>query len=130
MKLLISALALAGGIATAPAVDAADAALAAPIHQFIDAFDKGDLKTAAAAYESDGVVIIDEVAPHLWRGSEAFSTWAADLIADGKAHGLSDERVDLGPLTREEVNGARAYVIVPAVFSFRQGASPCGRPPR
>ena len=120
MKLLISTLALAGSLAMAPAVDAGNAALEAPIHQFIDAFDQGDLTTAAAAYDTVGVIIIDEVAPHLWRGPGAFNTWAADLIADGKARGLSDERVDLGQFSREEVDDDRAYVIVPAVFHFKQ----------
>ena len=120
MKHLIPCLTLAASLAAGPAAMAASAALAAPIHQFIDAFDKGDMKTAAAAYEPSGVVIIDEVAPHLWRGPKAFETWVADLAADSRSQGLSDEHVALGPASREEVTRARAYVIVPAVYTFRK----------
>jgi hypothetical protein len=123
MKLLGPSLVLVGGLAMASQVKAEDAQLVAPIHQFIDAFDKGDLKTAAAANDPAGVVIVDEVSPHLWTGPQAFESWAGDLMADGKAHGLSEERVDLSAATRADVDVDRAYVVAPAVFSFRQAGA-------
>jgi hypothetical protein len=99
---------------------AANAQLEAPIHQFIDAFDKGDLKTAAATHLASGVSIIDEVAPFAWNGPKAFTTWAADLGRNDKAAGVSGEAVTLGAVTREVVSGQTAYVIFAATYAFKQ----------
>jgi ketosteroid isomerase-like protein len=119
MKLLVLAtagLALASMSTTA---SAANAQLEAPIHQFIDAFDKGDMKTAAAAF-LPSITIIDEVPPHYWAGSGAFAAWGADLQKDSKAGGLSDESVILGKVTDEIESGATAYVVIEATFAFKQ----------
>lgn len=99
---------------------AADAQLMAPIHQFIDNFNKGDVKAAEAAHASAGVSIIDEVPPHQWQGPGAFKAWAAALDADAKKRGDTDQSVSLGEPTREEVNGDQAYVVVPATFAFKE----------
>lgn len=114
---IVLALALA-----APAVaSAADAQLMAPIQKFMDAFNKGDAAGAAATHSAtEDLAIIDEVAPHLWRGSKAFSAWAADLDADAKQKGITDQMVTISPATREETDGQQAYVVVPAVYSFKQ----------
>jgi len=40
----------------------------------IDSFNKGDPAAAEAANVSTGVIIIDEVAPHLWQGPGAHAT--------------------------------------------------------
>ncbi len=44
----------------------------APVHQFIDGFNKGDVKTAVAAC-ADQTSIIDEFAPYSWDGPGACS---------------------------------------------------------
>jgi ketosteroid isomerase-like protein len=99
-----------------------DPQVTAPITKFIDAFNKGDMAGAAATHASEAdLVIIDEVPPFLWRGAQALKTWAAALEADSKKHGMSDEKVTLSPATRVESNGTDAYVVVPAVFTFKQG---------
>jgi ketosteroid isomerase-like protein len=99
-----------------------DADLMAPIQKFIDSFNKGDVATAAATHAAGAdLVIIDEVAPHLWRGAKAFQAWSADLEADVKKNGMTDPAGTLSAATRAERNGDRAYVVVPAVFSFKQG---------
>lgn len=99
---------------------AADAQLMAPVKQFMDSFNKGDAKTAEAAHASGGVAIIDEVSPHVWQGPAAFKAWAAALEADAKAKGQTEQSVTLGEPTREEVSGDRAYLVVPAVYSFKE----------
>ena len=58
--------------------------------------------------------------PHLWNGPKAFQSWAADLGADAKKNGMTEPAVKLGAATREESDGQNAYVVVPAVFSFKQ----------
>ena len=99
---------------------AANAQLEAPVRQFIDAFNKGDAKTAAATHLASGVSIIDEVPPHLWQGPKAFGAWAADLAKNDKAAGISNEAVALGKATREVASGTTAYVIFDATYSFKQ----------
>ncbi|HVN41313.1 MAG TPA: nuclear transport factor 2 family protein [Steroidobacteraceae bacterium] len=98
-----------------------DVDLMAPIHQFIDSFNKGDAATAGATHSATSdLSITDEVPPHLWRGSKAFGAWAADLEANSKKLGITDEMVELGAPTRIETNGKTAYVVVPAVYTFKQ----------
>ena len=59
----------------------ADDALLAPIHQFIDGVNKGDMKAAAAAHVA-APAILDEVAPHNWQGEGAVDKWAASFGAE------------------------------------------------
>jgi len=119
MRFAIIGMACVAALSAASAADAADAALSAPIHQFIDAFNKGDAKTAAAAHLAS-VSIIDEVPPHVWIGPKAFGSWAADLEKNDKAAGISEEKVTLGAVTREVVSGQTAYVVIAATYTFKQ----------
>ena len=98
---------------------AANAQLEAPIHQFIDSFNKGDAKAAAATHLASPV-IVDEVPPHVWVGPKAFASWAADLDKNDKATGISEEVVTLGKVVREVNSGATAYVVIDAVYTFKQ----------
>ena len=96
-----------------------DAAVTAPITAFMTAFNKGDVAGAAATHAAvPDLVIVDEVAPYAWHGAKAFQEWAAALgAADAKA-GNTDQKVVVGAPTRVEVEGTRAYVIVPATYTF------------
>ena len=120
MKSTLLGLACLAAVSAASAAAAANAPLEAPIRQFIDAFNKGDVKAAGATHLASGVSIIDEVAPHNWQGPKAFETWAADLTKNDKAAGISDEKVTLGAVTREVVSGQTAYVVFAATYSFKQ----------
>lgn len=121
MKKLLSVL-LAGPL-VAPvtaATPVGDQDVTKPIHQFIDGFNTGDVKSAYAAYVQGSIVIIDEFAPHLWVGPKAPQLWAADYVKNAKATGVTDGSVKYGPPTRSEVEGARAYVIVPTVYTYKE----------
>jgi hypothetical protein len=98
---------------------AANTEVEAPIHQFIDDFNKGDVKGAGATH-LPSVTIVDEVAPHVWTGPKAFTSWAGDLMKSDKAAGISDEKVTLGAVKRSLVSGSDAYVVIDATYSFRQ----------
>ena len=100
-----------------------DGAIAAPIHQFIDSFDKGDAKAAAAANWAD-LAITDEVPPFAWRGPGTFAGWSGDLASYDAKHGLTGEKVVLGEITRTEIDGDLAYVVVPAVYTFKEHGAP------
>ena len=120
MKLMVLGLVCLVGLGAPSAAAAADAQLEAPIRQFIDAFNKGDAKTAAATHLASGVSIIDEVPPHVWQGPKAFGAWAADLAKNDKAAAISEEKVTLGAVTREVASSQSAYVVVAATYSFKQ----------
>jgi hypothetical protein len=119
-KLLLGAIACVW-ISAALYAQAPDPQLTAPINAFLDAFNKGDMPGAAATHATGAdLVIVDEVAPYLWRGAQAFTAWAADLDADAKKKGITDPKVTLGAVTRVEMNGGDAYVVVPAVYTFKE----------
>ena len=108
-------------LGTADGAAAADAQLAAPIQKFIDSFNKGDAAGAAATHAAGAdLSITDEVPPYLWRGPQALQTWSADLEADAKKKGITDPAVTISAATREETNGDQAYVVVPAVYTFKE----------
>lgn len=98
----------------------AETPLMAPIHQFVDSFNKGDEKAAAKSFAPGTISIIDEIPPHLWVGADALRRWGRDLEAASKAGGFSDESVTLGNASREDINGNAGYVVVPVVFSYKE----------
>lgn len=109
------------GASSAAQAQTTDPQLMAPINKFLEAFNKGDMAGAAAAHSPKAdLVIIDEVAPFLWRGAQALQSWAADLDADAKKRGVTDQKVTIKTATRAETHGDDAYVIVPAVYSFNE----------
>jgi ketosteroid isomerase-like protein len=112
-------LALLSGVAQATPQDDATA----PIGAFVAAFDKGDLKTAAAQL-SDSPTIIDEVAPYSWTGPKALGGWAHDLLAGDAKAGINGESVSISPASRVEIDGDSAYAVVPAVYAFKDHGAP------
>jgi hypothetical protein len=60
----------------------------ASVHRFVDAFNKGDAKTAAAAC-ADQTSIIDEFPPHEWHGAGGCAKWMQDYDAAAK-QGITD----------------------------------------
>jgi ketosteroid isomerase-like protein len=105
----------------ATGIRAADDAVMAPIQKFVDSFNKGDAAAAAATHAAGAeLAIMDEVPPYIWRGAQAFQTWSADLAKDSEKQGITDQAVTLGAPTRQELSGDRAYVVVPAVYTFKQ----------
>lgn len=120
MRLLSATLglALASTLAAAAWAAPVDDAVATA-HRFIDAFDKGDVATAAATHEADAA-IIDEVGAHQWHGAGAFQAWAGDLMKDAAANGETDLGVTLGRTLRAQVDGDTAYVVMEAWFNYKQ----------
>ena len=120
MKVLISGIFTAAGLCAMSSMAHAESPLMAPIHQFIDNFNKGDQKAAAAAFVPTGLAIIDEVPPHVWTGATALEDWAKDLGAHDKLVGVTGDSVTLGAATREISSGERGYVVVPVVYRYKE----------
>lgn len=109
------------GLLTAPAAMAANTGdVTAPIHQFIDGFNAGQVNSAYAAYGPGDISIIDEFPPHLWQGKGAPQAWAADYVKHATATGVTDGLVKIGDATREVVEADDAYVIVPALYTYKE----------
>jgi hypothetical protein len=109
------------GIGSTVRAQTADPQVMAPINRFMEAFNKGDTAGAAATHAADAdLVIIDEVAPYLWRGAQAFQAWTADLDRDEKKRGVSDQKVSIGAVKRIESDGSSAYVVVPSTYTFKE----------
>lgn len=119
MKKVILAL-LASALLAIVAAAATPGDVTTPIHQFIDGFNTGDVKSAFAAYAAGDVTIIDEFAPHRWAGPHAAQEWAADYDKHAQATGVSDGLVKYGEPTRTEIEGDVAYVIVPTVYTYKE----------
>lgn len=124
MKTIVTALALSLGFgATALAAPASTAAMG-PVRAFIDGLNKGDIAAATAAHATD-VSIIDEFPPHIWRGPKAFQTWLADFAKDKT---VTEPVMTLGKTTRADVSADRAYLVVPATFTFKSKGEPMREP--
>lgn len=89
------------------------------VHDFVDAFDRGDIAAAAATHTPD-VTIVDEVAPFVWKAPGAFQAWGGALMADAKANGQSGNKVTLGEVIRADEHGDAAYVVMAATYTYDQ----------
>lgn len=91
----------------------------APLHQFVNALNKGDKKTAIAACATPAS-IIDEIPPHEWQGATACADWVNDLEANMKKDGMTDLIQTLGRPRAVDITGDRAFAIVPVTNSFKE----------
>jgi len=111
---------LVGLLASPASAQSSDAELIAPIQKFINSFNKGDIPGAAATHATGAdLTITDEVPPYVWRGPNAFTAWAGDLDSDAKKNGITEPMVTVSKPTRIERSGDQAYVVVPAVYTFK-----------
>ncbi len=99
------------------------ASVMASLHQFVDGFNKGDAKSALAACATQ-TSIIDEFPPHEWMGPTACEQWALDYAAMSKREGITGGIVTLGKPWHLSVNGDRAYVVVPATYTYKERGKP------
>jgi len=119
MKRIFIALGLAALAALAQGAAAQDkTAVMAPVHQFVDGFNKGDAKMATAACAS-ATSIIDEFPPHEWHGAGGCANWMRDFEADAKKNAITDGFVTLGSAKHIDITGDRAYVVVPADYTYK-----------
>jgi len=98
--------------------------VAAPVRQFIDAFNAGNAEAAFATYASGAITIVDEFAPHLWTGPYAARQWADGYDKHAKATGVTDGTVTYGKPTRTEIEGDVAYLVMPTVYLYKENGKP------
>ena len=88
------------------------------VRQFIDFFNKGDLKAALNTCAAQSA-IIDEFPPYVWQGSTGCADWLRDFEAYAKKNGITNPTAILGKAHVDVVEG-RAYTATPARFTFRK----------
>ncbi len=84
------------------------------------ALNNGDFK-AAAADSAGQLAIIDEFAPFSWYGAGATRGWFDDYAAWTKRNSVTHDSVVLSTPWRVDVEGDRAYAVVPATFTYLKG---------
>jgi ketosteroid isomerase-like protein len=95
----------------------------APVRQFVDGFNKSDLKMAQSAC-ADRSLIIDDFPPHAWAGAGATAKWLHDYDSYAKRNGITEGTVTLGKPRHIDVTGNDAYVVVPTEFSLKKKGEP------
>jgi ketosteroid isomerase-like protein len=90
----------------------------AAVHQYLDAFNRGDAKQMAETFAAPGQ-ILDGMAPHVWQGPTATQDWYRDVLIEGEQHGASGYAVTLGEPLHNNITGDAAYVVVPASMTFK-----------
>lgn len=88
------------------------------VHEYIDAFNKGDAKAMAACFTVPGS-ILDGLSPHVWNGPAACEDWYRDVLAAAQHEGATDYRVTIGAPFHASITGDSAYVVVPAGMTFK-----------
>jgi len=101
------------------ALAAEKTAAMAPIRQFFDGFNKGDLKMAVAAC-ADEASVIDDFPPHEWQGM-CCEKWADAFQALAKKEGITDAKISSGTPKHVDVNDERAYVVIPVTLVVHRG---------
>lgn len=94
--------------------------VSAPVRQFIDGFNTGNVQAAFAAYATGAITIVDEFAPHIWTGADAARQWADAYDKHSQATGVTDGKVTYRKPTRMEVAGDVAYVVLPTVYLYKE----------
>lgn len=92
------------------------------IRQYVERFNNGDPKSAELC--TDHTVIIDEFPPHTWAGPNACLSWMQDYDVDAKKHGISDGHVTLGKPRVLDLDGDRAYAVIPSNYNFKRNGKP------
>jgi Tfp pilus assembly protein FimT len=119
--LVLAALILASMARPAYASDRAR--VMASVHQFIDGLNTGNKKSAVAACATPASVL-DDFAPHEWQGPTACADWLKAYDAYCNQNGITGGVVTLGTPWHVNITGDRAYVVVPANYTFKQNGKP------
>src|ERR1700760_1812712 len=97
---------------------------AAPVRQFIDGFNSGNVQSAFAAYATGSITIVDEFAPHIWSGPKAAHEWADAYDKHAQATGVTEGKVTYGKATRVKEVADAAYIVMPTVYLYKEHGKP------
>ena len=122
MYRLLTALVMAVFV-VGPAASSEQTDVMAVVHQWMDALDKGDLKSFVALC-AEQTSIRDDIPPHEWHGPGACSKWWSDYDAFAKTNEITDGLVILGKPLQFYVTGDHAYVVTRDDFTYKMKGKP------
>ena len=119
MHKLMIALAISVAVVGGSVVASEETDVMVPVQQFVEGFNKSDVKMAETACAEEAL-IIDDFPPHVWHGAGATSKWFKAYQAYAEANNMSEAVVTLDKPKHVDVTGADAYVVVPTTFRFKK----------
>jgi hypothetical protein len=95
------------------------------MQQTIDAANK-NIDAAVVSNFMPSVVLVDDLPPYVFRGpaADAISDWSKAYGTDSEKNEITDFSMKLLKPRRVAVSGDRAYIILPAIYSFKQRLKP------
>jgi ketosteroid isomerase-like protein len=103
--------------------DAAGSDVLLPIQTFARAANAGNRAVVISVFTPDST-IIDEFAPFRFGAPQAAAHWYDGSGPDQTAHGVTDARISFAAPKFITVQGAQAYVVVPAVYAYKIHGKP------
>jgi hypothetical protein len=117
MRSLLVVILIAFTAGTATASEQSD--VMAPVHLFVNAFNRGDARTALTAC-ANPVSVIDEFPPYAWTGPAGCSDWAAAFDVNAKRKSITDAVVTIVEPTHITIVRNRAYVVTHATYAWKE----------
>jgi ketosteroid isomerase-like protein len=119
MHRLLAALALTTFLAASAGASERDDVMSV-VHQWIDALDKGDMKTFVGLC-SEHTVILDDMSPYQWQGEGACANWWSDASKNTE---ITDISVAVGKPLQIYITDGHAYVVTRDSVAYRMGGKP------
>jgi hypothetical protein len=112
-------------LAATPALASDEADVLSRMQQTIDAANR-NIDAPLASNFMPSVVLVDDLAPYVFRGpaADAILEWSKAYGADSAKNSITDFSMKLLKPRRVKVSGDRAYIVLPAVYGFKQRLKP------
>jgi hypothetical protein len=126
LRRILASLCLLMTIGTATAAEPTSddkARVVSLVKEAVDAWSRNDIE-GAKRHMSPSVVLLDSTAPYIFQGPTAVADWVKAYAVESKALDISDSWQTLGEPTEVDVDGTHAYVVLPAVYGFKQHGEP------
>jgi hypothetical protein len=95
-------------------------AVVAAVRGLVNAVNSADFGTAVAAF-TDAPVIIEDIAPYIWRGRDAPSDWLSAMGANAARQNIQSVLMTVAQATRVELVGDAAYAVFPGHLILAAG---------
>lgn len=92
-------------------------AVVVAVLKMVEAVNRGDFPTAVAAF-TGAPVIIEDIAPYVWRGADAPTQWLSAMGANAERLDVQSVLMTLEQPMRIEVDAGAAYALFPGHLSL------------
>ncbi|MGA3156532.1 MAG: nuclear transport factor 2 family protein [Steroidobacteraceae bacterium] len=95
----------------------------AVVHQMVDGFNKGDMKSSLAAC-ADQAVVVDDTPPHVWQGAGACAAWNDAFEAWAKTNEVTGVSEAIVKVRHIDISSDVAYVVQSVGLSWIEKGKP------